>query len=55
LARDRAGQIHVPDAPGLGIEPDLRALKKYLRDVEFKVDGQTVFASTHSDWDAIAN
>lgn len=45
LVRDADGCIHVPDAAGLGIEPDLTALKKYLRDVEIRVAGRIVFQS----------
>jgi hypothetical protein len=37
--------IHVPEGPGLGVEPDLPALRKYLRDVESRVDGAVVFRS----------
>jgi L-alanine-DL-glutamate epimerase-like enolase superfamily enzyme len=39
LTPDAHGQIHLPEAPGLGIEPDLRALRKYLVEVEIKVAG----------------
>lgn len=37
---DKNGFIHVPDAPGLGIEVDTEACKKYLVDVEIKVNGR---------------
>jgi L-alanine-DL-glutamate epimerase-like enolase superfamily enzyme len=36
------GYIHLPDGPGLGIEPDCGALQQYLVDVEIKVAGKTV-------------
>jgi L-alanine-DL-glutamate epimerase-like enolase superfamily enzyme len=37
------GQIRLPDAPGLGVTPDTRALGKYLVDVEIKVGGKTLY------------
>ncbi len=40
---DANGQIHVPEAPGLGMTPDVEALKKYLVDVEIQVKGQTIY------------
>ena len=43
LEPDAEGRIHVPDRPGLGIEPDTKALQKYLVDVEIKVGGQVLF------------
>jgi hypothetical protein len=33
----------VPERPGLGVEPDTRALAKYLVDVEIKVAGKVLF------------
>ncbi len=42
---DPNGQVHLPDQPGLGIEPDWTALRPYLREVEIKVDGRTIFTS----------
>jgi L-alanine-DL-glutamate epimerase-like enolase superfamily enzyme len=45
IVPDSAGLIHVPEGPGLGVEPDLPALRKYLRDVEIRVDGAVVFRS----------
>ena len=41
---DSNGEIAAPDAPGLGIEVDERALKQYAVDVEIRVGGKTVFA-----------
>ena len=46
---DANGCIRVPEGPGLGIEPDLPALKKYLRKVEIRVDGQVIFRSTPAE------
>ncbi len=43
---DANGQVRVPDQPGLGVEPDWRALRNYLREVEIKVDGRTVYSSS---------
>ncbi len=43
LLPDANGQIHVPDAPGLGITPDLQAASKYLVDVEIKVNGNVLY------------
>jgi L-alanine-DL-glutamate epimerase-like enolase superfamily enzyme len=42
---DGEGRIVVPAAPGLGIEPDLEALEKYLLDVEINVGKKSVFRS----------
>jgi L-alanine-DL-glutamate epimerase-like enolase superfamily enzyme len=41
----RAGFIRVPERPGLGIEPDLQALRKYLVTVEIRVGDQITFKS----------
>lgn len=43
LLPDDIGQIHVPDAPGLGITPDLEALRPYLVDAEIKVGGEVLY------------
>lgn len=40
---DKNGFIHVPDVPGLGIEVDVQACKKYLVDVEIKVNGKRLY------------
>jgi L-alanine-DL-glutamate epimerase-like enolase superfamily enzyme len=45
MAPDAHGLIHLPDRPGLGIEPDLYSLQKYSLDVEIKVDGKQIFKS----------
>lgn len=44
IVPDANGQIHVPDAPGLGIEVNPEALTRYKVDVEIRVNGRTVFA-----------
>ncbi len=43
LARDSAGEISAPDAPGLGIEVDTEALRQYLVDAEIKIGGQVIY------------
>lgn len=45
LAPDRNGNISLPDRPGLGVEPDLAALKKYPVEVEINVAGKPIFRS----------
>lgn len=37
------GQICLPDAPGLGVTPDIEALRRYLLDVEIKVGGKLLY------------
>jgi L-alanine-DL-glutamate epimerase-like enolase superfamily enzyme len=43
LERNRDGEIEVPDAPGLGIEVNADALRRYLVDVEIVVAGKTLY------------
>ena len=45
LLPDDNGQIHIPEGSGLGLEPNLKALKKYVRQVEIKVAGRPIFRS----------
>ncbi len=45
LKRDANGSVHAPDAPGLGIAPDLAAVKKYLVPVEISVRGAVLYRS----------
>lgn len=40
---DANGQIHVPEAPGLGMEPNPAGLQNYLVDVEIRVQGQVLY------------
>ena len=40
---DNNGYIHVPQEPGLGIQVDTEACKKYVVDVEIKVNGKNVY------------
>jgi L-alanine-DL-glutamate epimerase-like enolase superfamily enzyme len=37
------GQIRLPDQPGLGITPDLEAVRRYLVDVEIRIDGKILY------------
>ena len=43
LERDANGLVHVPEKPGLGVEPDLAAVRKYLVETEIKVGGQVLY------------
>jgi L-alanine-DL-glutamate epimerase-like enolase superfamily enzyme len=40
---DANGQVHVPDAPGLGIEVNTAGLRKYLIDVEIRTQGKLLY------------
>jgi L-alanine-DL-glutamate epimerase-like enolase superfamily enzyme len=40
---DHNGYIHVPEQPGLGITVDVQSLKKYLMEVEIKVNGKPIY------------
>ena len=40
---DLNGMLHVPDAPGLGIEPDLQGIAPYLVDTEIRVRGKQLY------------
>jgi L-alanine-DL-glutamate epimerase-like enolase superfamily enzyme len=43
LLPDSLGQIRLPEAPGLGLEPDLNAVRKYLVEVEIRVNKQVIY------------
>jgi len=43
LERDKDGLVHTPEKPGLGVEPDHAAIKKYLVDTEIKVGGKVIY------------
>jgi L-alanine-DL-glutamate epimerase-like enolase superfamily enzyme len=43
LTPDANGLIRAPEAPGLGLLPDLAAVKKYLVDVDITVNGRTIY------------
>jgi L-alanine-DL-glutamate epimerase-like enolase superfamily enzyme len=46
LERDSQGYVAVPDSPGLGIEINPEAVRRYLVDVEIKAKGKILFASS---------
>jgi L-alanine-DL-glutamate epimerase-like enolase superfamily enzyme len=48
LERDPEGYISLPDSPGLGIGINTHAARRYLVDVEIKVKGSRLFASSRS-------
>lgn len=39
------GMVHPPEAPGLGVTPDLAAIERYRVDVEIRVQGNVIHAS----------
>jgi L-alanine-DL-glutamate epimerase-like enolase superfamily enzyme len=43
LTPDANGEVHLPDAPGLGMTVDIQAMKKYLVEAEIKVKGQVLY------------
>ena len=43
LRMDQDGQIRVPEAPGLGMTPDIQAVAKYLLDVEIRVGNRVLY------------
>ena len=48
LLRDSDGCVRAPEAPGLGVEVSIEAVRKYLKPVRIEIDGQVVFASEPS-------
>jgi len=42
-AEGEEGRIYLPDAPGHGMAPDLEAVRKYVVDVEIKVQGRVLY------------
>ena len=48
LLPDASGRLCLSEQPGLGIQPDLNAMQKYLVEVEIKVAGKVVFSSLAS-------
>ena len=49
LERDANGEIRAPEAPGLGVDVDLIALKPYLVDTEILVNGKVLYRSPEID------
>jgi L-alanine-DL-glutamate epimerase-like enolase superfamily enzyme len=45
LTMDGSGRVSVPEAPGLGMELDLEAVRPYLLDVEITVNGKTLYCT----------
>ena len=43
IRRDANGEIRAPEAPGLGVEVNLPALKPYLVDTEITVNGKVLY------------
>lgn len=43
IERDANGHVCAPNAPGLGLAPDVAALQKYLVDAEIKAKGQVLY------------
>ncbi|MBS0263547.1 MAG: mandelate racemase/muconate lactonizing enzyme family protein [Planctomycetes bacterium] len=43
LTPNAQGQIAAPDAPGLGIDPDLEAIRPYLVETEIRVKGKVLY------------
>ena len=43
LLPDDNGHIHPPEAPGLGISPDVEAIRKYLVDAEIRAKGKLLY------------
>lgn len=46
LEPDDSGNVSLPARPGLGVEPQLDAIRPYLKDVEIRVNDKVVFQST---------
>lgn len=49
IRRDANGEIRAPEAPGLGMEVDLPALKPYLVDTEITVKGKVIYRTPTID------
>jgi L-alanine-DL-glutamate epimerase-like enolase superfamily enzyme len=45
LIPDANGEVAAPDAPGLGIEISAAGVRKYLQDVDIRVNGRQLFAT----------
>jgi L-alanine-DL-glutamate epimerase-like enolase superfamily enzyme len=49
IAPDANGEVRVPEAPGLGMEMDRAAMKKYLIDAEITVGGKVLYRTPSLD------
>ena len=45
LQPDSNGDIHIPESPGLGVKPNLAAIRRYLVDAEIRVGNRVVYRS----------
>jgi L-alanine-DL-glutamate epimerase-like enolase superfamily enzyme len=45
IMRDANGEIRTPEAPGLGIDLDMSALKEWLVDMEIRVSGKVLYST----------
>ena len=45
LRPDASGEIFAPDAPGLGIAISAAGVRKYLQDVDIRVNGRQLFST----------
>jgi len=45
ILRDANGEIRAPEAPGLGIDVDLAAMKQWLVDAEIRVGGKVIYST----------
>ncbi len=45
IVPDENGMLNVPDAPGLGIEPDLLGIAPYLVEAEIRVPGKQIYTT----------
>ena len=43
IARDADGMVRLPEGPGLGVEPDLEVVRRFLVDVEIRVAGEVLY------------
>ena len=43
IARDADGMVRAPDEQGLGVEPDVNVIRRFLVDVEVKVAGDVIY------------
>lgn len=43
LLPDEEGHIRLPEAPGLGVTPNIEAMKRYLVDVEIRAKGELLY------------
>lgn len=47
LLPDQNGEIRLPDRPGLGMDIDLSAIRKYIVDAEITVGGKVLYRTPH--------